>query len=122
QVEYIITFLLQAIPYLLLLCYHFTRLNTLLSLWTRQSVVSMVLGIFMILLQFIYYGSDSTELLEMNITWLPQTYIDFGKVLTGRLEEQLLIAIPNIFNRRLIVLGVTILVIEGLIYASSKII
>lgn len=122
QVEHISTFLLQAIPYLLLLGYLFTRLNTLLSLWTRQSVVAMVLGIFMILFQFIYYGSDSAELLEMNITWLPQTYIDFGKVLTGRLEEQLLIAIPNIFNRGLIVLGVTILVIEGLIYASSKII
>src|SRR5699024_8413409 len=122
QVEHISTFLLQAIPYLLLLGYLFTRLNTLLSLCTRQSVVSVFLGIFMILFQFIYYGSDSTELLEMNITWLPKTYIDFGKVLTGRLEEQLLIAIPNIFNRGLIVLGVTILVIEGLIYASSKII
>jgi hypothetical protein len=46
QIMPIWTFLLQAIPYLLLLGYLFTRLNTLFSLWTRQSVVTMVLGIF----------------------------------------------------------------------------
>lgn len=113
-------FLLQAIPYLLLLGYLFTRLNTLFSLWTRQSVVTMVLGIFTVLFQFIYYGSESTELLGIDISLFPQTYIDFGKVLTGRLEQQLLIAIPTLFSRGLIVLGLSVVVIEVLIYISSK--
>src|SRR5690625_7975767 len=98
------TFLLQAIPYLLLLGYLFTRLNTLFSLWTKQSVVTMVLGIFTILFQFIYYGSDSEELLGIDISLFPQTYFDFGKVLTGRLEQQLLVTIPNLFTRGLLVL------------------
>ena len=39
---------------------------------------------------------DSAELLEMNITCFHKHTLIL-KVLTGRLEEQLLIVIPNIF-------------------------
>lgn len=122
QIETIGWFILRAIPYLGILAYLFTRLNTLFSLWTKQSVVTMVLGIFTLLFQFIYYGSDSEELLGMDISLFPQTYFDFGKVLTGRFEQQLLIEIPNLFTRGLIVLGTTVLIIEMLIFISTKII
>lgn len=122
QVESLGLFLLQALPYLLLLGYLFTRLNTLLSLWTKQSVVTMVLGMFLILFQTLYYGRDSAELAEVDLSIFPQTYIDFGKVLTGRLEQQLLEAIPNLYTKGLMVLGLTILITEGFIYGTSKII
>src|SRR5699024_5616255 len=120
QVETLGRFLLQALPYLLLLGYLFTRLNTLLSLWTKQSVVTMVLGMFLILFQTLYYGRDSAELAEVDLNIFPQTYIDFGKVLTGRLEQQQLVAIPNLYTKGLLVLGATILITEGFIYGSSK--
>lgn len=120
QVETLGRFLLQALPYLLLLGYLFTRLNTLLSLWTKQSVVTMVLGMFLILFQTLYYGRDSAELAEVDLSIFPQTYIDFGKVLTGRLEQQQLVAIPNLYTKGLLVLGATILITEGFIYGSSK--
>ncbi len=122
QVQTIGWFILHALPYLVLLGYLFTRLNTLFSLWTKQSVVTMVLGMFFLLFQFIYYGSDSEELLGMDISLFPQTYFDFGKSLTGRLEQQILVEIPNLFSRGLFVLVVTILVVEVLIYFSSKVI
>lgn len=122
QVKSLGIFLVQAIPYLLLLGYLFTRLNTLLSLWTKQSVVTMVLGMFLILFQTLYYGRDFFELADVDLSIFPQTYIDFGKVLTGRLEQNQLAAIPNLYTKGLIVLGLTILFTEGFIYGSSKII
>ena len=122
QVKSLGIFLVQAIPYLLLLGYLFTRLNTLLSLWTKQSVVTMVLGMFLILFQTLYYGRDFFELADVDLSIFPQTYIDFGKVLTGRLEQNQLAAIPNLYTKGLIVLGLTILFTEVFIYGSSKII
>src|SRR5699024_706851 len=112
QVESLGGFLLQTIPYLFLLGYLFTRLNTLLSLWTKQSVVTMVLGMFLILFQTLYYGSNSVELAKLDLSNFPQTYIDFGKVLTGRLEQHQLVAIPNLYTKGLIVLGITIFITE----------
>lgn len=120
QTQTIGWFLLKSVPFVLLLGYLFTRLNTLLSLWTRQSVVTMVIGIFMILFQFIYYGRDSAELAGIDITYFPQTYIDFGNIITGRFEFQIFEAIPELYSRGLIVLAGSILALELLIFLSSK--
>src|SRR5699024_1124317 len=98
----------------------------LISFPTRRSsdlsVVTMVLGMFLILFQTLYYGRDFFELADVDLSIFPQTYIDFGKVLTGRLEQNQLAAIPNLYTKGLIVLGLTILFTEGFIYGSSKII
>lgn len=122
QIQTIGWFLVQAAPYLILLGYLFTRLNSLFSIWTKQSVVTMVLGLFVLLFQFIYFGNDSQEVLGIDIRWLPQTYFDFGKVLTGRLEQQLLVSMPDLYRDGLIVLGITVVIVEVCIYASSKMI
>lgn len=120
QVQTIAWFMIRALPFVLLLAYLFTRLNTLLSLWTRQSVVTMVLGIFMVLFQFIYYGADSTQIAGIDLSYFPQTYIDFGSVITGRFEFQMAEAIPGLYGHGLLVLFGTIIGIELLIYLTSK--
>lgn len=120
QVQTIGWFLIRALPYLVLLGYLFTRINTLFSLWTKQAVVTMALGMFLVLFQFIYYGSDSSELLGMEIKNFPQTYFDFGKILTGRFELQIAEVIPELFSQGLIVLGLTIAIVEIAIYLSTK--
>ncbi len=120
QVQTIGWFMLRSFPYLGLLIYLFARLNTLLSLWTRQSVVTMALGIFMILFKYIYYGSNASELAKVDVSYFPPTYIDFGKIITGRFEFQILKTIPNLYSRGLIVLLITILIIELLTYLTSK--
>lgn len=120
QLQTIGWLLLRSVPYFILLGYLFTRINTLFSLWTKQAVVTMALGLFLVLFQFIYYGSDSTELLGMHIKQYPQTYFDFGKIITGRLELQLGEAIPGLYSHGLLVLGMTIAIVESFIMMSSK--
>jgi hypothetical protein len=120
QVKTIGWFALSALPYLLLLGYLFTRLNTLFSLGTKQSVVTMVLGIFVVLFQFIYYGSEARELLGINISYFPQTYFNFGDILTGRFELAITQEIPTLFMRGILVLFITIIIVELLIYVASK--
>ena len=121
QIQTIGWFLLRALPFLILLGYLFTRLNTLFSLWTKQSIVTMVLGMFLVLFQFIYYGTDATELLGIDIIHFPQTYFEFGKIITGRFELQTGGAeIPGLMFHGLLVLGLTILGVELAVYLSSK--
>lgn len=120
QIQTIGWFLIRALPYLLLLGYLFTRANTLFSLWAKQSVVTMAIGMFLVLFQFIYYGDDATQLLGLDITNFPQTYFDFGKILTGRFELQVGVAFPNLFTHGLLILGFTIVIIEIFIYLTSK--
>lgn len=120
QIQSLGWFFIRALPYLLLLGYLVTRINTLFSLWTKQAVVTMAMGMFLVLFQFVYYGSDATELLGIDITHFPQTYFDFGKVITGRFEYQVGEAFSGLFTHGLLVLGVTIAVVEAIIYLSSK--
>lgn len=120
QVKTIGWFMVRSLPFVLLLAYLFTRLNTLLSLLTRHGVVTMVVGIFTVLFQFIYYGADYARLARVNITYLPQTYIDFGSIITGRFEFKMLEAIPTLYSRGLFVLFGSILVVELLTYLTSK--
>lgn len=120
QVKTIGWFLVRAFPFGILLAYLFTRVNTLLSLWTRQAVVTMVIGMFLILFQFIYYGAGSAELAGIHSSYYPQTYIDFGKVITGRFEFQVAEAIPTLYSRGLFVLSISILLTEVLTYFTSK--
>lgn len=120
QIQTIGWFFIRALPYLVLLGYLFARMNTLFSLWTKQSVVTMALSMFLVLFQFIYYGSDATELLGLDITNFPQTYFDFGKILTGRFELQVGLELPGLASHGLLVLGVTIAIVEGILYMSSK--
>lgn len=120
QVKTMAWFILRAIPMILLLAYFFGRLNSLLSLWTRQSVLTMLIGMFTILFQFIYYGSDSTELAGLDISYFPQTYINLGNIINGRFEFQMAQEIPNLYSRGVTVLIICILVIEIFIYLTSK--
>ena len=120
QVRTIAWFLLRSIPFLFLFTYLFSRLNTLLSLWTRHSIITMVLGMFTILFQFVYYGSDSVELAGFDISYFPQTYIDFGRIITGRFEFQIAQSIPNLYSKGIIVLIVSVILTEVFIYLTSK--
>lgn len=120
QMKTIGWFILSSMPYLILLGYLFTRLNTLFSFLTKQSVVTMMLGVFTLLFQFIYYGDEADTLLGADISFYPQTYFNFGSVLTGRFELAITQEIPTIFMRGIFVLLMTIVIIEGLNYITSK--
>lgn len=113
-------FFLRALPFLALILYGFTRLNTAFSLLLKQDVVVLIASTFMLLFPFLYYGEETTELLGVHLSWFPQTYFSFGEMVTGRTELMLGEAIP--LSRGLLVLGVTIVILEGLNFILSKLI
>lgn len=104
-------FLLRTIPYLLLLLLLFTRLNTLFSLWTKQSVVTMTILLFVIFFSTIYMDASTGDLLPFDVRLLPLFYIDFGEVI--RLGN-------TIYTRGLIVLGITFVVVEMVLWLTTK--
>lgn len=107
-------------PFVFLLFYLMTRLNALFSLIVKHPIVVMVLGMFVVSFQNFYYAEETSHLMGIHLTWFPQTYINFGEVVTGRLEHQLLETIPTIVSRGLLVLAASILVVEILLYLTSK--
>lgn len=113
-------FLFRAFPYLLLFGYLMVRLNTFLSIWTKNSIITMFTGIFMIVSQKIYYSNEFLQQTKMDHRYFPQTYIEFGKILTGRFEQITEIDQPTIWIQGLIILLVTIFITELLVYLSSK--
>ncbi|GAB2482029.1 hypothetical protein GCM10008929_04190 [Alkalibacterium psychrotolerans] len=113
-------FFLRAFPFLALLLYGFTRLNTAFSLLLKQDVVVLIASMFTLLFPFLYYGEETTDLLGVHLSWFPQTYFHFGEVVTGLVEQTLGQTIP--LSRGLIVLAVTILILEGLNFLLSKLI
>lgn len=111
-------FLWRVLPYLLLFMYLITRLNTWLSLLFKQEIVVLVAGVFILLFQQFYYGPETSELLGISISWFPQTYLNIGEVVTGRVGEALLMT--DYYSRGLIVLCVTVIIVELLNYLASK--
>lgn len=107
-------FLLQSLPYALLLMYGFTRLNTLFSLVFKHDIVTFIVSVFVLLFPQLYYSPETEELLGVNLSFYPQTYYHFGDVVTSRLN------VP--YDRGLVVLAVTILVIELLNYGAARLI
>ena len=95
-----------------------TRLNTLFSLLFKQEVVVLIIGAFMILFQQLYYGPETTELLGIDISWFPQTYLEIGKIVTGRVSEALLLT--DYYSRGLMVIAAAILITEGLNVIAAK--
>lgn len=113
-------FLLRTIPYLLLLLLIFTRLNTLFSLWTRHPIISMILLLFIIFSSSIYMDSVSISEMSFNLGYLPISYVSFGKIVAGQHFLRPIAEGLSVYNSGLIVLGVTLIVTELLVYISSK--
>lgn len=77
------TFIIQALPFLILMLYFFIRLSALLSLLFRQEVVVFVAGLFVLLFEKLYYSRTTRDIFGIDIAKFPQTYFDFGKVVSG---------------------------------------
>lgn len=108
------TFLLKSVPYLVLLMYGFTRLNTLFSLIIKHDIVTFIVSVFILLFPQLYYSAGTEKLLGVPMSFYPQSYYAFGDVITHRL------AFP--YDRGLLVLVMTLVIIEILNYTATKLI
>lgn len=113
-------FLIRTLPYIFLLFILFTRLNTLVSLWTRQAIVSMGLLIFIVFFASIYMDSNTAHILPFNLGYLPTSYISFGDIITGMHGLMPAINGMTVYTSGLIVLAISIALVEIILYVTSK--
>lgn len=114
------SFMIRVVPYFLLFTYLLIRLSTIFSLWFKQDVIVMVAGFFVLFFEKLYFDRRMTDLFNIPLGFFPQTYVDYGKVITG--EKSYLLNTDSItFQRGLIVLGLTLVLVEVLLWITATV-
>lgn len=105
------SFLLQTLPFFLMMLYLFTRLSVLFSLIFRQGVVVFVAGLFTFIFERLYFSRTTRDLFGIDVSKFPQTYFDFTKVISG--EKNFLLNTETIsVDQGLIIMLLTIVAVE----------
>ncbi|WJY26695.1 hypothetical protein [Sporosarcina trichiuri] len=109
---------LLAVP---LLVYLIIRLNTVLGLLLKNEWLVLLFGTAVIFAERLYDGRTTRELAGIDISYFPQIYFDFGKIITG--EKNYLLNTETItVAKGFIVLLAAVLAVELLLFAVSRII
>jgi len=109
------TFLIQSGVLTVILIYLFIRINAVLSLVFRHDIVVMIIGFLLVAFNRIYSGGSEETLLGLPAHIFPQNYFEFGNILNG-VQNYLTMSDRFTFMNGLIVLAVTIVVIEIILY------
>lgn len=114
-------FLLLAFGIIAILVFLFVRLNAILSLLFKNSWLVLMISSVILFSERIYYSRTLTELFGIEISNLPQTYFDFGRVISG--EKYYLVHLESItYEKGILVLLATILVVEIVLFIVSRIV
>lgn len=114
-------FLLLAASLIPILIFLFIRLNMVFSLMLKNTWVVLAAGTLVLFSELLYFSRRTRELFGLDLSFFPQTYFDFGKVVTG--EKNYLVNLNSItYEKGLIVLLVSIVVVELLLFAVSRIV
>lgn len=112
----ILTFILTIIG-----IYIFTRLNMMLGLFLKNEWIVLILSSLLLFSERFYFARDKRELFNIGIDKFPQTYFEFGKIVTG--EKNFLLNMEELtVQKGFIVLFVFLLLIELLFFLAMKII
>ncbi|GEL78499.1 hypothetical protein [Tenuibacillus multivorans] len=114
-------FSLKSVSFIPLLIFLFIRFNALLSLLVRNTWLVLSVSTIILLSEFIYYDRTVKELFGLDLSYFPQTYFDFGKVVAN--EKNYLFNVETItYSQGLIVIFITIIIVEILLYTMTKLI
>ncbi|MFD1848537.1 hypothetical protein [Oceanobacillus bengalensis] len=114
-------FLLLTVSFIPILVYLFIRINVIFSLLFKNQWVVLVLSTIMLVSERIYFTRTTRELFGIEISNFPQTYFDFGKVITG--EKNFLVNVNTItFEKGLLVLGLSLIMVELILIVVSRLI
>lgn len=114
-------FLIMAIAMVLLISYLFIRLNALFSLIFRNAWIVLMISLIILFSERIYFSRTFRELFGFELSNFPQTYFDFGRVISG--EKYYLLHLESInFGKGMMVLLITIIIIEIAVFLASRII
>ena len=109
---------LAALPLLLFLL---IRINVILSLLLKNEWLVLLLGTFVIFSERLYDTRTTRDILGIDISYFPQTYFDFGKIVTG--EKNFLLNTETItLAKGIIVLLVTAAIIEAVLFVLSRVV
>lgn len=111
-------YVLLSILFIAIMMFIIIRISMLFSLIFRQDVIVLVLGILLVTITSIYLADGSEGMFGIEPWFLPQNYIEIGRVLMG---EQNYIAFTDqfTFTNGLITMGITLLVVEVLLLIAS---
>lgn len=112
-------FLLFALALGTILIYLFIRLNALLSLFLKNSWLVLMVGTAILFSEWLYFSRTMTELFGIDLSHFPQTYFDFGKIISG--EKYYLLHLDTItYDKGILVLLVTVLIVEIALFVSAR--
>lgn len=77
-------FLLLALGIIPILVYLFIRINAILSLLFKNSWLVLMISTVLLFSERIYYSRTLNELFGVDISYFPQTYFDFGRIISGK--------------------------------------
>lgn len=109
---------LIAVP---LLVYLFIRLNVILGLLFKNEWLVLLVSSLLLFSDRLFVSRTTREIFGKDISFFPQTYFDFGKIVNG--DKSFLLNTETItYMKGIVVLFVTIAVIELMLFILSKII
>ncbi|MGN7410778.1 hypothetical protein [Sporosarcina sp. SAFN-010] len=109
---------LAALPLLLFLL---IRINVILSLLLKNEWLVLLLGTFAIFSEHLYDTRTTRDILGIDISYFPQTYFDFGKIVTG--EKNFLLNTETItLAKGIIVLLIAAAIIEAVLFVLSRVV
>lgn len=111
-------YVLLSVIFIAIMMFIIIRISMLFSLIFRHDIIVLVLGILIVTITSIYLADGSEGIFGIDPWFLPQNYIEIGRVLMG---EQNFIAFTDqfTFTNGLITMGITLLVVEVLLLAAS---
>ena len=114
-------FLLLAMGFIPILVYLFIRLNMLLSLLLKNEWLVLLVSSLILFSERLYFTRTLRDLFGIEISHFPQTYFEFGKVITG--QKNFLVNLETItYAKGYLLFIITILLIELLLVVVSRVI
>ncbi|SES61741.1 hypothetical protein SAMN05216389_10128 [Oceanobacillus limi] len=113
-------FFLLVLGIIPILVYLFIRLNAILSLLFKNSWLVLMISSAILFSERIYYSRTLTELFGFEISNFPQTYFDFGRIISG--EKYYLVHLESIsYQQGILVLLITVFILEIILLIVSRI-
>ncbi|KMK78151.1 hypothetical protein [Alkalihalobacillus pseudalcaliphilus] len=113
------SYLLLTLSFLPICAYLFIRLSVLFNLIFKNQWVVLITSSLVLFLETFYFTRTTRELFGIDVSFFPQTYFDFGKVVTG--EKNFLINVESItYTKGIVVLLISILVVEVTLFIMAK--
>jgi hypothetical protein len=114
-------FLLFALGFIPILVYLFTRLNMVLSLVLKNEWLVLLVSSLILFSESIYFTRTLREIGGIEISRFPQTYFEFGKVITGM--KNFLVNLETItYSKGYLLFIIAIVIIELLLVLVSRIV